>query len=151
MCDFNQGFKLCSCQTERIKYREQDQYRKVKGELVKIPNKKNDDIPVVYIWTLFRYRGHEQESFSLGSYIFPREDLGRGLNAEWISLNLNAGDCFDFDYTPEEGDNLMFGTNVILSTYSSFIYRDGEWVLDHYDPFSTKIEYVCNGSIQELE
>lgn len=150
MCDFNLGFKLCSCGDEKIRYREADRYHKVKGELVKIPNKKNDDIPIIYIWHLARYIG-AQKNFMLGRYLFPVEDIGKGLNAEWILLNLNVDNCFDFDYIPNEGDNLTLTTNVVLSPYVSFIFKNGEWTAEHYDPNADEINFFAHGKIQAIE
>lgn len=69
MCDFASGIKLCSCDNETIKFREPELYRKVKGELVKIKNKKNDTIPLIYIWTLFRLVEKHEEWTMLGKYI----------------------------------------------------------------------------------
>jgi len=151
MCDFNNGIKLCTCNGDKIKYRKQDLYRKVKGELVKIPNKKNDDIPLIYIWHLFRYVGKDEENYSLGQYIFPSNDIGKGLNAEWILFNLNIENCFDFDYVPNEGDNLFITQNVELSPYISFIFKKGEWIVKHYDPFSEITEHILEGKIKEIE
>ena len=151
MCDFNNGMKLCTCEDVKIKYRKQDLYRKVKGELVKIPNKKNDDIPLIYIWYLYKYIGTDEDNMMLGQYILPSNDLGNGLNSEWIALNLNIENCFDFDYNPNEGDNLIIGQNVEMSTYISFIFKNGEWIIEHYDPFSEITEHILDGKIKEVE
>lgn len=147
MCDFNNGIKLCTCNGEKIKYRQQELYRKVKGELVKIPNKKNDSIPIIYIWHLFRYIGQNEENFELGQYIPPTDDIGNGLNAEWIALNLNVENCFDFEYIPSEGDNLFITQNIEFSPYISFIFKNGEWVVEHYDPFSENIKHIFEGKV----
>ncbi len=151
MCDFNNGIKLCTCDGLKIKHRKQDLYRKVKGELVKIPNKKNDDIPLIYIWHLYKYIGKDEVNMMLGQYIFPSNDIGNGLNAEWIALNLNIENCFDFDYTPNEGDNLIIRQNVEMSPYISFIFKNGEWIIEHYDPFSEITEHILDGKIKEVE
>lgn len=150
MCDFSKGFKLCSCSNEKIKFREQQLYYKVKGELVKVKNKKNDQIPLIYIWQLYRRIG-EYEDFMLGSYKMPSEDIGKGLNAEWIALNLNVENCFDFEYSPEEDDNLIIGQNEILSPYISFIFKKGEWIIEHHDPFTIKTKDLKIGKILEIE
>ena len=151
MCDFNNGIKLCTCDGVKIKYREQDLFREVKGELIKIPNKKNDDIPLIYIWHLYKYKGKDEVNMMLGRYILPSDDLGHGLNTEWIALNLNVENCFDFDYIPNEGDNLIIGQNVDLSPYVSFIFKNGIWITDDYDPFSDITENIFNGKIKEVE
>lgn len=151
MCDFQNGIKLCTCDSEKINYRSQDLYRKVKGKLVKIPNKKNDEIPIIYIWHLFRYIGKDEINSEIGQYMFPEDDLGNGLNAEWVALNLNVENCFDFDYTPSEGDNLFITQNIELSPYISFIFKKGEWIIDHYYPFTEIIEHILQGKIIEID
>lgn len=151
MCDFNNGIKLCTCDGDKIKYKKQDLYKKVKGKLVKIPNKKNDAIPLIYIWHLYKYSGKDEVNMMIGQYIFPNNDLGNGLNAEWILLNLNIENCFDFDYTPNEGDNLIIRQNVEFSPYISFIFKNGEWVKDHYDPFSDITECILDGKLKEVK
>lgn len=150
MCDFNKGIKLCTCNGEKIKYRKQDLYKKIKGKLVKIPNKKNDEIPIIYVWHLYRYIGKDEENYELGRYIFPTDDIGNGLNAEWIALNLNIENCFDFEYIPNEGDNLYITQNIELSPYISFIFKNGEWIIDHYDPFSYITKHVNEGKVFEI-
>ncbi|MEG1026479.1 MAG: hypothetical protein RSF34_18540 [Flavobacterium sp.] len=152
MCDFNNGIKLCTCEGDKIKYRKQDVYRIVnKDKIVKIPNKKNDDIPLIYIWHLYKYIGKDEVNMMLGQYIFPSNDLGNGLNAEWIALNLNVENCFDFDYIPNEGDNLIIGQNVEMSPYISFIFKNGEWIIEHYDPFSEITEHILDGKTKAVE
>lgn len=150
MSDFTNGFKLCSCSSENIKFRNQDLFKKIKGELVKISNKKNDKIPIINIWHLSRFVG-EQADTMMGSYQFPSKDIGNGLNVEWILLNLNIENCFDFDYTPDEGDSLTISTNVILGPYISFIFKNNEWSIDHYSPFHDETTIICKGIIKEVE
>lgn len=150
MCNFNKGIKFCTCDIDTLKLRNQQLYRKVKGELVPIPNRKNDKIPLMYIWHLFRYKEQQTELFMIGRYLFPTDDIGNGLNAEWVALNLNVEDCFDFDYTPQEGDNLFITQNVEMAPYLSFIFRKGEWTEDHYDPFSVQTELCYQGKLIAL-
>lgn len=83
--------------------------------------------------------------------MFPEDDLGNGLNAEWVALNLNVENCFDFDYTPSEGDNLFITQNIELSPYISFIFKKGEWIIDHYYPFTEIIEHILQGKIIEID
>ena len=152
MCDFNNGIKLCTCEDDKIKYRKPDLYRIVnKDKIVKIPNKKNDDIPLIYVWHLYKYCGKDEVNMMMGHYILPSDDLGNGLNAEWISLNLNIENCFDFDYIPNEGDNLIIGQNVEMSPYISFIFKNGEWIIEQYNPFSDIKEHILEGKIKEIE
>lgn len=151
MCDFSKGFKLCSCNGENIKYREQEFYRKVKGELVKIPNKKNDKIPLIYIWRLFRYIGEDEKNSMIGIYKLPTDNIGNGLDEDWIALNLNVENCFDFDYTPNEGDNIYITQNYPFAPYISFIFKNNEWIVEHYDPFSKITKYLEEGTVIEIK
>ena len=81
--------------------------------------------------------------------MLPAGDIGNGLDAEWIALNLNLENCFDFDYTPEEGDNLFIQTNEIASAYISFIFKNDQWIIDVYDPFTWNTKHIVDGIIKE--
>lgn len=146
MCDFSKGFKLCTCAAGEIKFRTQEFYKIVKGRKVAVRDKKNEAIPLIYIWRLFTYKG-ESKSIEMGRYMVPADDIGQGLDAEWIALNLNHGNCFDFDYTPKEGDNLFITQNQIMAPYISFIYTKAKWVTDHYDPFITDTSLTLTGKV----
>jgi hypothetical protein len=148
MCDFTKGIKLCSCENETIKFREQEFYKMVKNEYVKIPNKKNENIPIIFIWRLFKLKSKNNNN-EIGRYMLPAGDIGNGLDAEWIALNLNLENCFDFDYTPEEGDNLFIQTNEIASAYISFIFKNDQWIIDVYDPFTWNTKHIVDGIIKE--
>ncbi len=151
MCDFTKGIKLCSCESGTIKFREKEVYKKSGDQLIPVKNKKNDTIPLIYIWQLFRFVEEHKDCAMLGRYIMPSDSIGNGLDAEWIAFNLNYENCFDFDYAPQEGDNLFIQQNVILGPYISFIFKNGEWIIDHHDPFSIVIESVKKGVINEVD
>ena len=152
MCDYTNGIRLCSCEPHKIAFRNPEQYRLPRGERMLIPDKKNDKIPLIHIWELFRVKGVNEDSWmEIGRYMIPHESLGKGLDAEWIALNLNMENCFDFEYQPQEGDNLYIRQNVRRGPYISFIFRSGEWKVDHYSPFKYDIEQVQRGVVKEIE
>ena len=127
MCDFTKGIKLCSCENETIKFREQEFYKMVKNEYVKIPNKKNENIPIIFIWRLFKLKSKNNNN-EIGRYMLPAGDIGNGLDAEWIALNLNLENCFDFDYTPIQHDvlNMTFyqkGNSIKFEFY----FDNNQW------------------------
>jgi hypothetical protein len=146
MCDFSKRFKLCTCAVGEIKFRKQEFYKIVKGKQVAVRDKKNEAIPLIYIWMLFTYKCKSEE-VEMGRYMPPIDDIGAGLDAEWIALNLNHGNCFDFEYTPNEGDNLFITQNQIMAPYISFIYTNAQWVTDNYDPFMTVTDLVQSGKL----
>ncbi len=151
MCDFTNGIKLCTCNIEEIKFREPESFNRIKGKLVKIKNKKNENISSIYIWRLFRNINKEKEWAELGKYLMPSNDIGKGLNSEWIALNLNVENCFDFNYIPQEGDNLFIQKNEILGKYISFIFRNKEWKIEHYDPFNIITEHITDGILKSVK
>jgi hypothetical protein len=150
MCDFSKGLILCKCANETIRFRDKDNLRYVNGEVKVIPNKKNENIPLIFIWQLFRHAG-KVETSEIGRYLVPGDDLGNSLNAEWIELNLNLTNCFDFEYIPNEGDNLVISRNVKWGTYISFIFRDKAWNIDHYSPFEDDRQNFLHGKLKAPE
>lgn len=150
MCDFSNGLKLCSCDSDQIRFREPEKFRIKRGKRVPIKSKVNEETPLIYIWRLFRKITVDKEWLEMGQYLMPSYDIGKSLNADWIALNLNVENCFDFDYTPTEGDNLFIQRNEMMAPYISFIYTKGEWQIDHYDPFEVDVELLKEGIIKEI-
>ncbi len=152
MLDFENGMKFCPLNGGKIKYKKQEYYRKVKGELVRKSNKKQkEDIPLVSIWRLYRYIGiREPDIYLFECYAFSTSDLGNGLNADWIALNLNVENCFDFEYTPSEGDYLRISQNIVPSSFISFIFKNGVWKIDDYAHDTVMLELINEGNVLEL-
>ncbi len=145
MCDFEKGFILCSCKIEIPKKRSNVKSKKIKN----LPTQK-----LGYRWYLSRFVGNRTEEIDEflieGEYSLPSKDLGKGLSEEWIQLNLNLENCFDFEYTPQEGDNLVFRSNSDYD-YLSFIFKAGYWQIEHYSPFSTILKKIDEGKIESIE
>ncbi len=117
MCEFNDGFILCSCEFNNEEINTQD------------------DSKIEYIWEL---RILKSKELAIGKAVPPMEDIGSGLNSEWVLLYLNSEKCFDFNYQPEEGDNLVIYPNTKgyynqNIRYLSFIFKEGSWQEDFYD------------------
>ncbi len=146
MCNFENGFILCTCEAKTEPVVHNKKSRRYK-------NSPQAQI-AGYRWFLSRFvdtfaremEGIYQLPFQEGIYQLPSQDIGAELTAEWVLLNLNCANCFDFDYTPSEGDNLiMRGTD--RWEYLSFIFTQGEWRQGHYNHFSTILELRCQGKI----
>lgn len=140
MCNFENGFVLCTCQNEATELVHNKNSRRYKNS-PKIQIKG-------YRWFLLRFID-TFEPMMEGQYEPPSKEIGAGLTAEWVLLHLNFENCFDFDYTPQEGDNLMiYAENP--QKYMSFIFRQSEWICDRYDRFSTMLELRLEGEIKPL-
>ncbi len=135
MCDFNKGFILCKSNDPKVIVHNK------KSRLNK--DKKNKQIE--YTWTLYKFLGMSKEK-ELGRYMFPVNDVGNGLTSDFVLKELNSRNCFDFEYIPNQGDNLIISK---ADSYNriEFIFRDGKWEEDHYSPFDHEYEKIDNGKI----
>jgi len=138
MCDFSKGIKLCSCDGEQIELRGSG------------GSKPDQEIPLIYIWRLYRLiqKTHPR---MLGKFMTPSNDIGEGLNAEWIAQKLNEENCFDFNYQPGEGDYLKIQRNEIGSPFISFAFKKGKWQVEHYSPFKTITKHLQDGLLKSVD
>ncbi len=141
MCDFEKGFKLCSCILEKPNTKKFGKSKKYKD----LPQKK-----LGYRWYLSRFVQSVEEPVMEGIYELPSKDLGKGLNDDWILINLNLKNCFDFEYFPSEGDNLIFRSDDKYE-YLSFTFTNGTWTKNHYEPFSTILKKLNEGKIEMID
>ncbi len=121
MCKFDNGLKLCTC-----------------DEL-------SEATPDDYTWQLRVLDYYEP---ARGRCYFPSDDIGEGLEHQWIELNLNCENCFDFDYQPKEGDNLII--TKAGQGYLSFMFRNNEWTKDFYNEIGEISKLVKNGKVKPV-
>ena len=142
MCEIGKNIKLCSCLFEgniNTIIHNKNSRRHKKDKLLN-PDK-------IYKWTLSKYAGFQD--WKMNGMLYPPSDkLSEYLTNETILLGLNNENCFDFEYKPNEGDNLVVYCEE-KSNYSflSFIYKNGQWEADSYDSFIHKTERINYGKI----
>lgn len=141
MCDFEKGFILCSCEPLKTVNPPKKKSKRNQNAPAQLPG---------YRWVLFRFTEYIEEVLMEGSFEPPVKDLGNGLNEEWVLLNLNLEKCFDFDYIPKEGDNLILRSNDRYK-YLSFTFEKSIWISNYYDPFSTVLEKFKEGKIMNRD
>lgn len=134
MCNFNQGFILCKCNDPRTVVHNKKSRR----------NKGNSSVE--YALTLNRFIGRSEKG-ERGRYVMPINDIGYGLTADFVVNQLNIRNCFDFDYIPNEGDNLIITRNE-PNDRIEFIFKNGKWIDDHYSPFNHETETFDNGKLK---
>lgn len=137
MCDFSQGFILCKCNDPKTIVHNKKSRKAKKLQFVE------------YGWDLFKYKG-PNEDHEIGQYKFPVSSLGEKLKAAFVVEQLNSRNCFDFDYEPSEGDNLMMRI-VNQPDRMEFIFESGKWKEDHYSPFVDEIEKIDSGRMKKAE
>lgn len=102
------------------------------------------------IWILDRYIG-AKESRLLGKIKRPDDHIGEIQKAQVIEA-MNQGNCFDFNYEPQEADTLCIkneAKNHNEYKYFSLKYVDGKWIEGMNDPFGRSItENISKGTLK---
>jgi hypothetical protein len=118
---------LCTCEKTPPKIIHHKNSRKYKK---KTPLAEN-----IYHWYLCKVEERNDDFLMEGICAMPSQQIGNGLEEEWVLLNLNCEKCFDFEYTPQEGDNLIIKYSQ-KSGFLSFIFKNNSWVADSYNSFA---------------
>ena len=122
MCDFEKGFKLCTCDLAEL------------------------DEDLKYTWRLQRPYSTRDDGL-VGTWNMSTDDIGNGLNEEFVLKNLNQRNCFDFEYSPIERDNLTMESK---SDYLSFVFTNGSWIIDSFNPFNIVVKQIHSGKIEPI-
>ena len=94
----------------------------------------------------------------MGQIIRPSEKLDQDLTAEFVMEALNNNAEFDFDYNPEDGDELLIGVSYkypqvgnhyrpLLPQPMTFVYENKEWYFGYIDHFRYKQVELKKGNI----
>lgn len=105
---------------------------------------KNKVLPDKLTWTLYRYLGAYDSGMD-GMLMEPSYRITAELTFEYILAELNARNCFDFEYSPNEGDNLIVrGPHGFMS----FIYATNSWTYEMYNCFQERTEFIKKGHVR---
>lgn len=147
MCKRDHNLKFCSClepkDIELINlHKRLDKFMKKQ-----LPNSKEP-----FSWVIYEYKGTEHSDL-MGLLNMPSEKIGNDLTQEDVLSSLNNEKCFDFEYSPKEGDNLQinFQRNKYWTEFLSFIYRNKVWEADSYYTFTEIIEPKDFGILKDVE
>ncbi|MEO0046338.1 MAG: hypothetical protein RL705_1529 [Bacteroidota bacterium] len=78
-------------------------------------------------WKILKRENPSELDEAFYSYMYPKESIGFELTNLFLLEKLKSKEIFDFDYEPEEFDNLQIFEKTPLSPYLSFIFLNGEW------------------------
>lgn len=111
MCDLSQGFKLCSCDGDQLS---------------------PDEIG----WVLKRRDRNKKIIKIMGKPFIYQMNLNERQIKTNTAQELNARNCFDFEYIPQEDDFLQIkgGDN---NFWMAFRYQKGHWQEDTSTKFNT--------------
>lgn len=102
-----------------------------------------------YTWTLSKYVGTLQ-SMMEGLMFEPSNKLGKDLDVNWVLQEINNRNCFDFEYTPTEGDCLHIRTHKSCN-FLSYIFQEGKWEIGMHNTFYTETEDIHEGEVKIVE
>lgn len=136
MCETGKEIKLCTCvpngMNRIVHNKKSRRFKKFRNE---------------FTWKLRKYVG-DSNCMMDGMIIFPLDALSEDLTNEKMLTDLNHRNCFDFDYKPNEGDNLeIYTPHRYEREYLSFIFRNEEWIADYYDGFRDETEKINYGIV----
>ena len=155
MCNRTERLELCAC-TDMSTLKIQELY----SSEIKLLGKK--DFLKVIRWKLNRYLGSKWTGMD-GLMIMPSKDLTHELTEDFILSELNEQNCFDFEYEPNEGDNLILEIGWLFNkrgkkikreleyNYSSYIFKNKEWKAEAYNLFYEKIEIINEGILKKID
>lgn len=144
MCNITENFMLCTC--EEIKFREPITYEADFNncEPKVIPR---ENLPeLVIVWSL-KHASHNGGSlFGEMKVSYNAVDLNYDNN--FILSQLNNLDCFDFHYTPRNGDELSFKTNEFGSKQVFFTFKDHKWTAGSHHSFNYTFKEIASGILE---
>lgn len=124
MCLIEQGFKLCTCK------------------------EKKDNTEAAAIWRLSSYIGLHEPFSVVGEELFYFFTDDEEQNKDYVVHQLNSRNCFDFDFTPNEGDYLEITDAKNLARKYQFIFRNKKWTIDGYDHFTHQTKMYNWGKVK---
>jgi hypothetical protein len=134
MCKDNQVFKLCTCVPLKGLTKNARRARRKQAKALPIQDT---------TWLLQRFVQNIDANVR-GMPAMPATQLNQELTNTYVVSQLNARNCFDFDYLPSQGDSLTLQNK---SGAMSFIYGEQGWAIDDYDPFFTKLSEIAQGNM----
>ena len=152
MCTQDLSLHLCSCSdisSEKIK-------KLFSSELDQLKRKKESFLLIK--WKLFKYIAYEWNGMD-GMLFSPTDKLTSEVTVEYLCAEMNNRNCFDFAYSPTEGDNIVFEVEKIGKggrpkikqpryLFNSLIFKDNQWTIDSYNPFYDKTEEIGKGVLK---
>jgi len=108
-----------------------------------------------YLWILDRVVGLDTSGM-LGLTMLPTDQLDH-LIPEFIVQELNSKHLFDFEYEPQENDQLRIEridrsktrkNEYLFGEYLEFHYYNGQWLIGGVSPFMYHLENYKNGKIK---
>ena len=157
MCEHKKNIIFCTCNEK-----ESNDALDSKVESFEVIGNQDDYNKRVYYWILkrtIRKRTDKEQLMIIGELFQSFKKLDEELIAEFVVEQLNKNAEFDFDYKPEDGDELLIGVDykyVQFKDYSrpslpipmTFVYENKEWCVGYVNHFEYKKIELNKGKIK---
>jgi len=155
MCKEKKHIVFCTCNDR------EDNRLKLKAQAFKILGDKEEYNKTYYAWTLvktIRKYTEEEKSTIIGQMFSASKKLDTELTAEFVVKQLNEKADFDFEYIPEDGDELSVRLSykyvhiknhdrALLPPPMNFVFENEEWYFGYIDYFEYKQETIDSGKV----
>ncbi len=100
-------------------------------------------------WTLYRFIG-SKESQMRGKMVAPSNHLDADISLEDVLIEMNARNCFDFEYIPQEKDSFQMNNGGQPDyKYFNLIFKNGKWESGSNPGFGrTILETIAKGRLK---
>lgn len=156
MCKADDKLHLCSCSDMKS-------LSDSPGISAQITQLSKSELYCLIRWRLLRFIKSEWSGLD-GLLIRPVNELTSRITADFLqNLMNNTQNCFDFEYTPSVGDQIIFDT-IMLNKYGkitipesqykfvSLIYKRRKgWGIDNYNSFYDITEQFKQGFVKISE
>jgi len=148
VCAQDHSLQLCSCSdisSEKIK-------KLFSSELIQLKRKESFHL---IKWKLHKYIKYEWSGMD-GILFLPTDKLTSEITTNYLCAEMNNRNCFDFPFSPTEGDTIIFEVETINKSgrplkkqagylFTSLIFRNKKWTIDSYNAFYDKTEEIKKG------
>lgn len=126
MCSPSENFKFCTCADDPAQLATAE-----------------------FTWQLYRYTDKTKRlRMIIGKFVLPAEKLAEHLDAGAIAKRMNAGNCFDFDYVPDEFDTLYIRSANDHDHFIRLRFNEGSWRKNSLPVFGDS-ELMREGFVKE--
>ncbi|CAM3879835.1 MULTISPECIES: hypothetical protein [Flavobacterium] len=149
---------FCTCLEKKSFIKKRDAYLSLYNE--------EEYLTEVYEWTLYsivQKREEKEKHLIIGEIKIPIKKINDVITAELIVEELNKLDCFDFEYIPIDGDELVISNgykHIEIDTKTRpylpfktmhFVYENKEWYFGYIDNFEYETKRIYEGEMKYLK
>lgn len=157
MCENKKHITFCTC----VEKASDNRFEAIIASF-KILGNKEEYLKTNYTWSLervIRKYSLEERTMIVGELGMPSKMLDTELTAAFVVNELNKKVEFDFDYAPQDGDEITIGLDYrykeienharpSLPSPMNFVYENEEWYFGYVNHFEYQKRTINKGKIE---